>query len=779
MHATRRWLRLGALGALSLLLFSSGTRARERAEIGTVRYVGLSRVDTALVAEAVSLAAGGLLYPYRVSESVRALYALGLFDQVAVAVTPLGEHRVDLEFRFHERRPVGRVAFTGHDFMSVEDLREHAGLEVGQMLSRPALQRAGRTIEAAYRDEGFAQAQVQTLVGTDSTGQRALIHVEIAEGERVKVRHVSFAGNEVLSDDELSGHVELKSPLPGLLRIFRGGRYTAGLLDEDVARLQEYYRNHGFRDAKVSAAEPIFLPDGRGVDLTFRIEEGPQYRFAQPSWEGAEVFDERMLRAATLFVAGEEYDQSKIDGTLAAVANLYTERGYLTGLQIDPVSQVVDDSVAVTFVVSEGEPSRVGDVRIVGNTTTKERVIRRELILFPGSLLRRSLLLRSQRDVFATGYFEDVQMEFEPGEESDEVDLTFRVKEKSSVMATAGAGYSSQGGLTGFIEFGHNNLFGNGQSVTLKLEHGSQREFYDLSFTEPWVFGRPISVGVDLYRAEYYREIYTGSGENQNYWQKRAGGGVRFGIPWMFRFPDYTRLSLGYSLTDTRYEDIDELEEDTQELLREGSGRLSRAFVTLYRNSTDNPFHPSLGTRTTLRTEFNGGLLGGDLDYVRMTFDHRQYFRPFWTPVVMLRWRAGLLETYHRGGRIEPAERFRLGGVTGLDYLRGYDDYYAVPDENIYTNSAGAEIRFPGGKVMFGVTGELQFPIVDPLRGVIFFDAGETWNSVLDAALNDLRFGTGVGITLEVPMLGPLGLYYAYGNETRKWRTHFAFGTQL
>jgi len=138
-----------------------------------------------------------------------------------------------------------------------------------------------------------------------------------------------------------------------------------------------------------------------------------------------------------------------------------------------------------------------------------------------------------------------------------------------------------------------------------------------------------------------------------------------------------------------------------------------------------------------------------------------------------------MLGTYTTDGRMPPTERYRMGGITSFDLLRGYDDYYLVPDENIDISSSGSEIRFPGGKFLLALTAEFQFPLVDPLHGAIFLDAGDTWNSGYDMSLSGLKLGAGAGVTMEVPMLGPIGFYYAYGFERKRWKTHFAFGPQF
>ncbi len=742
--------------------------------VATIEYQGLGEVDRALVDEAVRLKPGEPAYPFRITQSVRELYALGVFDEVEAASSVDDSGRAVVRFRFAERAKVKEVTYEGNKEFNVEDLKVHGGPQIGGVLRRSDLFRVARNIEGAYREKGYPHAQVTAEAAPDPRGgPGVVVHIAIDEGSRLKILTISFSGNEAFNDGKLRG--QLKTKPKGFLR---KGRYQRDKLEEDITRLVDFYTNHGFKDAQVTLDEPIFLPEDRGIEVGFAVVEGPRYYFGTSSFEGATVFPDAPLRSALLYLPGDPYAAGKIDASLAAIYNMYTERGYLVDLRIDPVTTVQGDTVAVAFRVSEGQPSHVGEVRIVGNTHTKEKVIRREISLFPGDLLRRSRLARSQRDIFATGFFKDVQVDFEPSPTPGEVDVTFRVEEHSSATMNGGVGYSSQQGLTGFVKLGHNNLFGNGQALALEIERGKKREYYDVSFTEPWVFGRPISAGIDLYNTDNYREVYAGLDMDASYWSRVRGAGVRVGFPWILSFPDYTRLALGYSYSETSYRDYENLPDETIEQLLEGAGQRSRFFLSLMRNSTDNPFHATLGTRTTLRQEFNGGILGGDLDYYSFTVDHRQYFSPFWRPVLMLRGRFGLLGSYNNSDVLPSAERFRLGGITGFDLMRGYDDYYIVPEENIELRN-GAEYRFPGGKTMLGVTAELQFPLVDPVWGAFFLDAGDTWNSTYDISLNGLKLGVGAGITMEIPMLGPIGFYYAYGTETGRWKTHFAFGPQL
>lgn len=730
-----------------------------------LEVTGNETTDTKLIERTSGIVIGEPAGIHRIRAAVNNLYALGLFSQITVQAFPDaagssgGGGRV-LRLEVTENPRVTVLEWEGNKKLGEEDLKAKVDLRVGQLLTRRKLFDARRALEQAYRDQGFASASVQPTVGTEPDGTARLRFV-IAEGSKVKIEGVEFNGNAAFTDAELRGKISLK---PNSL--FRRKRYTAERLREDEEALVEFYRNHGHKDAKVTGSRAEFTEDRSGVRLAFDVEEGPIYRFGRVSWQGNVAVPSEALRLVSSIRSGEPFSQTKIEQTTGEAYNLYTEKGYVLQLSILPQTRVAGDTVHVDYAIQEGAPSRVHEVAIVGNTRTKERVIRRELTLFPGDLFRRSVLLRSHRDIFALGYFEDVQLDYRPTGQGSDIDVEFRVKEKSSGTATAGAGYSSDTGLTGFLEFGHNNLFGNGQAVQVHLERGGRRRTYDLSFTEPWFMNTPTSLGFQLYDTQRDLDLYT---------ERRRGFGVNVGRPWFWKVPDYTRVSASYALEDLQFTDFIDLDSETEEFLRSSNGTVSSLTASLSRNSTNNPFYPTAGSRTVLRTEWAGGALGGETDFYKPVLDHRNYFVPFWKPALMFRHRLGYLASYDRGKRVPGNETFRLGG-TRTDYLRGYPDYDVVPEENIHLGSDGSEVRFPGGKVAYTFTAEYQFLAVNPVHGVFFFDAGNTWNSARDLSLSDLKKGVGVGVRLEIPLLGPVGFDYAYGIDRRKWEPHLIIG---
>lgn len=749
--------------------------------VGRIVVRGNITANERLILRTSGLAVGDTVNAYRLRDAVRALWGLGLFSTLRVVDWPDSAGGRTLALEVTENPRIGSLTWKGTKNLTEDDLKAKVDLKAGQILAGPKLFQARQAVESAYRDEGYAAARVTTELTATADGRQDLV-IAVEEGPRVSIKAIEIEGNSSFSAAQLRKQLQLKPNTT-----FRRKRYTADRLREDRERLEAFFQNHGYKDAGVTAGEPVPGADGRSIVLRYTIIEGPLYRFGTVDWSGNSAVPTSALDAAATIVPGKPYSKARLDETTGAAYELYTEKGYLLELSIQPETRVAGDSVSVSYRVEEGASSKVREIAIIGNTRTKERVVRREIALVPGQLLRRSVLVRSHRDVFALGFFEDVQIDYKPAGIGSDVDVSFTVKEKSSGTATAGAGYSSDTGLTGFVQFGHNNLFGNGQSIQLQLERGARRRTYDISFNEPWMFGTPVSGGFQIYNRVNDYDLYS---------LQERGGGVNLGRPWFFKVPDYSRVYAGYSLEKLNYTDVDTgLDPASREILVASNGIASKLNVSFGRNSTDNPFNATMGSRTAARVELSGGILGGQIDYLKPEIDHRTWFVPFWKPALMIRNKINYLGTWGRetktgadgnpvfGADGEPvkvsrqvpgSETFRLGG-TRVDYLRGYPDYEVVPEENIHL-VAGRKVRFPGGRFAYTFTAEYQFPLVNPVRGLVFLDAGNTWNSARDFSLVDLKKGIGAGVRLEIPMLGPVGFDYAYGLDRGKWQAHFIIG---
>ena len=730
--------------------------------VRSVAATGFVNVDSLVVVRTFAIQIGQPYDSKEVKSGVRRLFATGLFTDVTVsdARVPGG---VALTVRVAERSRIKEITFKGAKKIEESTLKGKLTVADGQLVDTGTLELDARKIEAAYGAEGYTHAKATPRIEPVSAGAVRVVF-DVQEGTKVKVRGIVFHGNHALESKALAKSMESKTP--GFLR---SGAHKPEHLEKDETKLRLYMRTRGYKDADVDSIVPVDTPEKSGVILHVFMREGPRYQFGNLTWSGNTAVPTSALAFSTVAKPASVYNEAQIQKTLENAYQLYQEQGYLF-LSIEPKMTDRDSLVDVEFQIQEGSRSRIANLQITGNTRTKENVIRREASVYPGDTFRRSALMRTQRDIFGLGFFQDVNVDYEPTGDSSDINLTLKVQEKQTGTASAGAGYSSQSGLTGFIELGHNNLFGNGQSVNIRLERGERRNDLALSFTEPWFRDTPLSIGFDIFNTRRDLDFYN---------RKDVGGGIRLGRP--LRWPDYTRGIIAYDLRDVTLSDFVAFragEPANLQALRTTAWprRVSSVTLTFSRNSTDNPFYPARGSKILWMNEVAGGLLGGVEAFYKETFENKTYTRLAGPFVLMLRGKTGFLG----GGQVPDYERFRLGGTTA-DYLRGYPDYYVVPRANVAHDSlTGAVLdRYPGGKTMLITTSELQFPIADPLHGLIFFEAGNTWNSTRDLDLGDLRKSVGLGVRLEIPALGRVGFDIGYGldrEDGARWEPHFQLG---
>jgi outer membrane protein insertion porin family len=760
--------------------------------VRSVRVEGAAFTDTLRILRTFELRAGQEFAPDLVRRGVKKLTALGLFSNVVVnRAFDEAANALDLVIVVTERPRISGVVFEGQKKREEADLERKLFLKAGEVYSPRAVANQSDTLRQYYRDEGFARARVEARTDSVPGRNEVTVRFVIDEGEKVRIAGIRFEGRTAFTEKRLRKVMKTKSK--GFLG---GGDLKDETFAEDREKLEAWYHDHGRRDMQVVdfRLEPGALP--RDLVLVVTLDEGPAYRQGAVSWSGNTTIPSAALQKLWPRKGGDDYSRSRITRTVSAAYGEYAEKGFLY-LSIEPRETVVSDSVVdVEIAVNEGAPSNIRRVSITGNKGTREHVIRREINIREGDRFRRSALIRSQSDVMRLGIFSEVIPDFTPAESTD-VDLVFKITEKQVGTASAGAGFTNESGVTGFLEIGHNNVLGNGQQLQLHLERGGRREDYQLSFTEPWFRGTPTLLGFSAYNT--FRSL-------QEFDQKRRGLSARIGrpLPW----PDYSRGSVSYTFEGLKISNprVGVVPRGITLGKEEFTSTIETNFL---RNSTDNPFYPTHGTRLTVNDEFTGGVLGGDLAYHRHRIEGRAYlpsiFKSFTT---MVRLRVGSLHLYPwmmspdaKGYHALPDyARFRLGGGNTLDPLRGYDDYQVVPGKFVTDverrtgiaridtvgavydttyNTATTRVRYPGGRFLALFTTEQQFPIAHPLHGLFFLDAGGTWDEWGEIRMRDFKIGAGVGFRMEIPLLGNIGFDYGYGfhrDDGPRWTGHFMLG---
>jgi outer membrane protein insertion porin family len=742
-----------------LTLLSSSLYAQE----GVIRGLavrGNTYADSALIVKTAGLRVEDEISLDVVQQAIHRLYSLGLFSDVRVETAP-SEGGIRLTLVVDEFPALGKLIVMGHDKLKLDEITDAIGLEKGQIVSPATIQLRGQKVKELYETKGYLLTTVETqVVEAEDEGQIILTYI-IDEGQKVQVKKIEIEGNLTFNDSKIKKAMETKEK-----RWWRGGKFEREKYQEDKIKITDFYNNEGFIDAEVISDSLWYGPSKKHMFIRLTVVEGRRYRVGDITLQGNELFSSAELTEKFELKEGDLFNQEKYDETLANLYTAYQEQGYLYTQVLD--RRVPEDSlVNIAYDIIEGEPARVHKILITGNTKTKEKVIRRELVIKPGQIFKRSSFLRSHREVYYLNFFGEVLPDYQTLPNGD-IDLIFQVEEKPTGQAQLGVGYSEQDKLVGTIGLGVPNLFGNGQRLDFSWDFGKTRQNVRVGFTEPWLFDTPTSAGFDLYQSNkkwsnYYTEV-------------RKGGDVRIGrrLSWP---DDYFRIYWKYRLEDVEYIDFSNSYNPPEQYdlrLIKWPQRTSSTTITLIRDSRDLPEFATMGSVHSLSSEFAGGILSGDVNYHKHIFDSAWYFRNFWNLTLMLRTRVGVVDTYRSSQQVPFSERFMPGGTSYDGMIRGYENRSVGPREN------NTEI---GGRTMLTFTLEYQFPIVQQqIYGLLFTDAGNAWKSVTETDITDLKRSAGVGIRIVAPMLGVIGFDLAYGFDNEfggEWHPHFQLGTSF
>lgn len=799
--------RVRLLSALAVALVLASAAPVSAEVVGDIVVEGNQHVSRDRILLTLGLRIGDELATETVREGIRRIYGMGNFSDVVVEAEPRDDGTLRIVVIVEERPRVSEVEILGNKKISESDIRSVLRVEAGTPFDSSRLEDSKVAVRKLYEGKGFPGVKVEAeSEATSASTVRVVLTVE--EGQRITVKEILFEGNEALSDNDLKKVMETKED-----RWWRTDAFLdSAVLDEDLRKVGDRYRAEGYVDAKAVGYETAYSKEGRQVTLTIRVLEGAPYDVAAVEWVGASEFAVEPLDALTTLEVGSRYKPGDAERTIREAYSWYGERGYIHA-RIDDTEEVESEGrLKVRFFVDEQEPAHVGQIRIEGNTRTKEKIIRRELTIKPGDLYQTSAIIASQRRIANLGFFDGPTVEFADSKSQGDVDLVFTVTERQTGRAGVGVSHTSEKGITGFLELTEGNLFGNGQFLDLKWEFGKKNTEVVLGFTEPWFRDRELSVGFDVYDTDDRRaygglsdgfyegafpdsvadEINDDSGNSSRYYivkRERRGGDVRLG--WPFLGSKSTMLYGKYTLEQVR---LTEYVDVTRDVLDENEVVVgdttatyyvrdpewewrSGATATLVRRTTDRRIHPRLGSYTRFTADVFGGAFGGDVGYQRYIVDSRRYVPALWGTTLMLRTRAGLVTGYGDPSTVPDDTRFELGGV-GVDGIRGYDNLSILPPgQSVY-----------GGRTMLIGSAELKFPLTKqtsdlPIHGLFFVDTGNTWDSVEDTAPGaGLYWGAGAGLRVEVPVLGNIGIDMGYGFDEEKggdWIVHYQFGLEF
>ena len=615
-------LRKFAVFVMGFLAFFSYARAGEATAVEMdpngpwmichIGVKGQKNIRAKTITKNASAKKGELYEMVQVSEDIQSISALGSFDSVEIDITPESGTRKTKE---GEKEPCHRLTYIVQekpifDHLSYEG-RKHLGkgaitqamtLKIKDPFNETKLQNDLVHIQQKYAEKGYINAQISYELTRDEKLNVVYVKLIIDEGQRVRVGDVTIQGATQIPAEKI---IKKASNRPG--KVFKPQN-----LQRDWVKMMLYGRNKGYSEFELTQPQLSFSEDKTKANLSYDVTEGEKVKFGTVSFEGSNVFTTEELQKQVFFRDGHLYNQKDFDDTLAAIHEQYADKGYLQA-RVNPVKNIQDGKLNITFDISEGHIFYIDHVDVSGYHDSKKHVFTRELAIHPGDLYDNAKIRRSQTKIMNLGFINDVKIDLQPTADPQKVDLDFDISEGRPGMFTAGLAMSSMDGLYGELSVNHLNLFGRAQRLSLRTLFGKEILDYTVSWSTPWIYDSPTSLGVDLFNTRRYRSFST---DNQAYTEKRIGGRLKVGP----RFKDdIYLLSLGYSLENIDIYDIDaqfKCPEGSTDpnCIAEGKTDLSTFSVDFAIDTRDNMWDPTTGWRNSLGLALAGGPIGGDLD---------------------------------------------------------------------------------------------------------------------------------------------------------------------
>jgi len=472
------------------------------------------------------------------------------------------------------------------------------------------------------------------------------------------------------------------------------------------------------------------------------LDEGRQFFVGNFYFRNNKVIETARLASVVTMRQGKPFAASKFQETQSMVGNVYRNEGYLWS-QLVPTYKYRGDTVDVIFDITEGNPAIIRKIDIAGNDKTREQVIRRELVIYPGQKYSQSSMERSIREVRQLNYFDNVTPDIAPNNDGT-IDLVFDVKEKENIgQFSAGVTYSAQEKFGGNFSVSIPNFRGAGEQLDAMAEIAQGRQNYSLGFTEPWVFNTPIQFNA---RA-FYTDVHSRYDSRYDY--KRIG--TEFGVGRKLKWPDdYFYGSAKYLISYDKNSYTSPDVEDELGIDIVSKGILSRLYLALIRNDTDVPQFPTRGSVFTIGSYLGG--IGGDYNYLKGIVSY-DWYQPLGKKLVMgAKTKFGMVGSMGDNIKLGYNDLFQVGGVYYDGVVRGYDE-----------TSLGTDL------MMMTLSTELRFPIIEQqfyLGG--FFDMGNSWNKLEQVNIGGMYKGIGTGVRLMLPMVGLLGFDFGWPLDVPK-----------
>ncbi|MFZ5448057.1 MAG: outer membrane protein assembly factor BamA [Thermodesulfobacteriota bacterium] len=707
---------------------------------------GNRRIEKDAILGVMQTREGETLSPAHVREDLKAIYKMGYFTDVRMDISDTPEGRV-LTVLVKEKPSIREIMVEGNRKIKKDKILEVMNLKPFSVASEGAIKEDINKVEQLYREKGYYEAHITYDLMPAAEHEVNLV-LKVNEGGKMAIKDIEFEGNKAFSSRKLRQVMETKERGFYLVSLITGaGKLNKDVLERDLEKIASFYYNHGYIKAKIG--EPKIEVKGKWIYITIPVQEGPEYQVGKIDLTGDLLEDKEKILKLLKTPKGKVYSREVLQEDLTILSDFYADQGYANA-DIVPLIKENNETlrVDVTFDIHQGQKVYFERIDIGGNIKTRDKVIRRELRVYEQDLFSATNLKESIKNLRRLEYFEDVNFATTPGSAPNRMNLKITVKERPTGTFGLGAGYSTQDRLVGMVEISQNNLFGRGQQLKAQGIIGSISHRFRLSFVEPFLFDRPLSMGIDAFNWERQYSEYN---------RISTGGVFRLSHPLRWK---YTRLFWMYRFENVQLQDLVPNAAETLQQAATIHNTSATSFV-IRRDSRDSLFAPTQGSDNSVSVEMAG--LGGDTAYVRYIAETGWYIPIRWGLVGVLHGRVGAMNKL-TWGQMPAYELFYLGGI---DTIRGFK-YAEISPRDPVTNER------IGGPRFIQLNHEIRFPIYKKLglSGTIFVDAGNVYGPNYVGPF--FRPTAGAGFRWFSPM-GPLRVEWGYNLSKHPWERSSAW----
>lgn len=748
-------LKFGGRTVVCILLYLilAGRCLGEDEKIIKITILGNEKVAEDVIRNNIKSKENETLSIPQIRKDLKSIYEMDFFTDVIIDLRDVQGGK-EVIFIVVEKPSIRNILISGNVKIEASKIREEIDIATGAILNMEKLKQTADNIKKFYSSKAYYRAMVNYRPNY-LEGNQVDVEFIIEEGKEGYIKKIRFQGNKHFPARKLRKYMRVKKK-GWFWWLTKRGVLDEEILDVDLQNLNAFYFDHGYIKVKIDKPKITITKDGKWIYIDIEIHEGEQFKVGEIDFRGDILTTRKDLFKQVTLEKGKVYRTSLVQKDIRRITNFYGDKGYAYA-EIVPLTSVDSEKrlVHITFDIRKGKEVFFERITISGNAKTRDKVIRRELKAGEGDRYSATAITRGRQKLRTSGYFKEVQFTTSGGTRDDRINLNIEVEEAPTGAVTFGAGFSSLEGLLATASISERNLFGLGYKTRLIGALGGESERFKFGFTDPWFLGTPTSAGFNVYIEE--SDVFD------TYSSDIVGADLTLGR----YLTEYISASLGGRAERVNIFDVSP---NASRFIKEQEGERNTYSLTLNltRDTRDDFFHPTKGSKHTLVLENAGGVLGGDNTFYKVNGDTNWYFPLLLDTVLHLRGRSGIVEGYD-GKDVPIYERFFIGGI---NTIRGFEYGEAGPKDETGEVVGGENMVIFNSELLIPLSKELGFRIA------LFYDGGKGWNKTF----GKWNHAVGLGIRWLSP-IGPIRMDWGYNldpeDDEKQTVWDFTAGTQF